>query len=150
MFLEVGGQVAKHHITKAEARRLSKFMSAMASYLGQPRWWFEVDTTRTPGKDILASIDVGRQRYEATIKICRGWSAMRNDEQLNTIVHEVCHLIHRRIDSVIEDASALMHGHEWSALNDRYKLEIELVIDQLAMTLTHTHEVQQLWHDAHQ
>lgn len=126
--------------------RLIAFMRDMIAYLGLPAYkitWNEKPERR----DNLASITVSRQMYAAELRLGPSFDKLGDDEQRQTITHEVLHLAHRRLDTVIEDTMDHVPVSEQVALGDRFAVEIELITDLYANFVSDLPEVQKMWRE---
>lgn len=141
--------VSKSHVTRREAEAVLAFAEKVRDQLGLPAWRFAV-LEEPAGDDALASIDTVSGRWIAELRLCEGWMKLPTDERRNTIVHEVCHLLHVGVNHVIEDAQHLMHDHEWETLNAQYHRATEYMVDHLAGFLDAHYQLQEAWDTAHQ
>lgn len=140
--------MAKSHVSKSEARAVCDFAANVVSALHMPGW--KILVMDDPCEDdALASISWVDGKYTAQIYLCAGWMNRSSDERRETVVHEVLHLLHFRINHVIDDARDLMHDHEHDALARRYQRETELMVDHLAKFLAETHNLEEAWDKAH-
>lgn len=71
-----------------------------------------------------------------------------DDERRDTIVHEMLHLLHFRINHIFDDTRDFMHDYEHDALAKRYRRETELMVDHLAAFLAATHTLKEAWREA--
>lgn len=122
------------HLPADEQNRIFAYFRQIATLAGMPRWVLRLAAEPSEeGTDaqILMTVD----RYYATLRVSAGWMDLSTSEKQNTIIHEVCHLLYHRLDHVMDDAARLMHDHEYRTFRDAYRREMELVVDQLALTL---------------
>lgn len=141
--------VPADHITEEEAEAIAHFASEVAGYLSLPRYRFSV-MTKPSHKDALASIKTISHRWVAEIRVHKDWMNRSSSERMAAIVHEVCHLLHRNVDHVInEEAGQFMHEHEHQPILRRYRRETELMVDYLAMFISDFSTVQQSWDNLH-
>lgn len=116
--------------------------------LNMPGW--QVLVMEEPAEeDAVASISPVYGKYTAQLYLGSDWMKRTDDDRCETVVHEVLHLLHFRINHVIDDARGLMRDHEHDALEVRYRRETELMVDQLAKFLSRTHTMRESWDTAH-
>lgn len=139
----------KSHVTRREADAVVAFAIKVRDLLGLPSWRIGVLEEPADG-DALASISTVPGRWIAEVKLSDQWMKLSSDERRDTIVHEVCHLLHVGVNHVIEDAQSLMHDHEWDALNASYHRATEYMVDHLAGFLDAHYQLQQAWDEVHQ
>ena len=122
------------HITEREAEIVLDYLHTIATLVGLPRFEFDLDLT--PCDDgRYASIFMHNQKYYARVSLNAEWMEYPPDIKANSMIHEVCHLLHHRLDHLIDDQIRYMHDHEHRAFEKAYVRETELIIDQLARTL---------------
>jgi hypothetical protein len=138
------------HVTDAEAEAIVEFAANVVAALGLPRWTISVMEAPTKKKhDAQATVKPVDGRYVAQIHLNADWMTYDDDTRRQTIVHEVLHLIHARVNDTISDAKYVMHDYEFDALWARYRRETELMVDHLAMFLDDTRTLKEAWDDAH-
>lgn len=143
-----GGRRLPHHTTKREAQAICDYAVDVIGALGLPGW--RVLLMEDPcDDDCLACIVPVEGKYTAQLYVCTDWMKRDDDERRDTITHEVLHLLHFRVDHVLDDARDLMHDHEHDALHKRYRRETELMVDHLAGFLARTHTLRESWAKAH-
>jgi hypothetical protein len=99
--------------------------------------------------DDLGSISTVDGKYTAQLYLASDWMKRTDEERREVIVHEMLHLLHFRVDHVLDDARDLMHDHEHAQLQRRYRRETELMVDHLAKFLSRTHTLAEAWDVAH-
>src|SRR5690349_11977610 len=110
----------KHHITKAEQDAVLWYAGEVCRALGLPTWRLAI-MVKPASKDAEAAIRATEGRYFANIWLNKDWMTYDNETRRNAITHEVCHLLHPRIDYLMEDLQAWMHPHEWNPWHDQYR-----------------------------
>lgn len=138
----------KHHVTQKEIDAVLAFAIEVLVALRMPAW--TVLLMWDPcGDDALATIKPIDGRYVAELHLCADWMDRSDEVRRNTITHEMLHLVHARVDSVIDDTTNLMHDHEWENLRNQYVREMELLVDHFATFMSNTHTLEKAWEVAH-
>lgn len=122
------------HLSELEHERIFAYFRQIANMVGTPRWVLRLATDPSD-EGTCAQIRMNEDRYFATLKVCADWMDLPTSEKQNTIIHEVCHLLFHRLDHVVDDVVNLMHDHEYEKVRDAYSREVELIVDQLSVTL---------------
>lgn len=138
----------RSHLTSREAQAVADFATEVIGALHLPGWQVLVMEEPADG-DCIASIDYVDGKYTAQLYLCSDWMKRTDAERCETVVHEVLHLLHFRVNHVIDDARDFMHHHEHDALSRRYRRETELMVDHLAKFLSRTHSLSEAWAAAH-
>lgn len=138
----------KHHVTNAEQTAVLWYAVEVCKALGLPTWKLAI-MEKPARKDAEAMIRATDGRHFANIWLSRDWMTFDDDTRRNAITHEVCHLLHPRVDDVMRDARTFMHPHEWNPWFDQYHREMELVVDHLAMFMADTFRLVEAWETAH-
>lgn len=141
--------MTRSHVTRREANAVCEFAIDVLQLLHMPGW--QVLVMEDPAdEDCVASILPVEGKYTAQLYLASDWMKRSDDERCETVVHEVLHLLHFRVNHVLDDARGLMHDHEHDALYVRYRRETELMVDHLAKFLSRTHSMRASWDTAHQ
>lgn len=136
------------HVTDAEAQACADFAANVAEYLHLPR--YKMLIMEEPCQDdALASVEVVEGRWVAQIYLSTEWMEKDDEERMLTIVHEVCHLLHRSVNYVVESSVRYMHDYEYNDLAVRYRHETELMVDHLSMFLSDHATIKESWKTAH-
>lgn len=136
------------HVTKREAQAVCDFAADVMTLLHMPGW--QILVMEAPADDdCIASIIPVEGKYVAQLSLARDWMKRSSDERRETVVHEVLHLLHFRVNHVIDDAGDFMHAHEHGAIRRSYWRETELMVDHLAKFLAETHSIEEAWEAAH-
>lgn len=109
---------ARSHVTKREAQAVVDFAIDVLELLHMPGWQILV-MDDPADEDDLASISTVEGKYTAQLHLASDWMKRTDEERCETVVHEVLHLLHFRVNHVIDDARDLMHGHEHDQLKAR-------------------------------
>lgn len=138
------------HVTNREAQAVCDFAAEVLTTLHMPGWQILVMEVPVPDdEEAWAMIDTVEGKYTAQLSLCSEWMKLDDRQRRETVVHEVLHLLHFRVNHVIDDARDLMHDHEHDALQKRYNRETELMVDHLAKFLSRTHTLEEAWDIAH-
>lgn len=140
--------VRRHHITKKEADAVAEFAGQLLELLRLPAWTVLI-MDEPCEDDAVASIRPIEGRHVAELSLAADWMKRRNEERLYTVVHEVCHLVHARVNDAVHDAEFHMHDYEFRTFWGRYRRETEYMVDHLAFFLSRTHCLEQAWEKAH-
>ena len=136
------------HVTEAESDAVLWFAVEVCKALGLPAWKI-VLMSKPASKGAEAEIQVYKARYVASLWLHKDWMTFSDEDRRQAIVHEVCHLLHPRVDAVVRDAQTFMHPYEWKPWQGQYWREIELMVDRLALFMTDTFRLQDTWKLAH-
>lgn len=136
------------HVADEEAQAVADYAVDVGLALGLPTWKFLV-MEESAEEGANASIDPMDGYYVARLYLGAQWMDLDYDNRREIITHEVCHLLHYRINHVIDDARDLMHDHEHDALYRRYQREVEYMVDHIARFFASTHRLEQAWDRAH-
>lgn len=140
--------MTRSHITKREAQAVCDFAAEVLTALRMPAWTILV-MEEPADDDDLGSINYVEGKYTAQLWLSSDWMKRTDQDRRETVVHEVLHLLHFRVNHVIDDARDLMPNHEHDALQRRYRRETELMVDHLAKFLAGTHSLESAWDIAH-
>jgi hypothetical protein len=100
--------------------------------------------------DAIAEIKHIDGRYVAEVYLGKDWLERSDDEQRDTITHEVLHLWHRRLtDWLNAELRDLMHDHEFERIERQFHSEAELMVDNIAMIMSDTFRLKEAWREAH-
>lgn len=140
--------MSKHHVSKREQTRVLDYATAVLATLRMPKW--TVLLMEEPcGDDAIASIEPVEGRYVAQLYLCADWHTKSSDVRRETITHEMLHLVHRNVSTVVLDDSAdFMHDHEHDDWSRRVRRELELMVDHLASFMAATHDLTGEWEAA--
>lgn len=129
------------HITDAEATRIASYMGAMMRLFGLPAW--RILIMEDPcDEDANASIQVVYGQHCAQLYLCDDWSSLPDETRFEVITHEVCHILHFRIDNTFD----LLKSHKhWRSAYEVYRHETELMVDHLVQVLMETHRLKEAW-----
>lgn len=137
-------QGAEGHIPKAEAQAIAHYCHELMQLLRLPQWTVLIMVD--PSDDgTLANINPIDGRYVAQLHLCEDWMTLEDSNKLNTITHEICHLLHARVNHVVWETRDLMHDHEHQLVWQRYKMETEYMVDHIATFIDKTHKLQRTW-----
>jgi hypothetical protein len=140
--------VTRSHVTKREAQAVCDFAADVLSALCMPSW--QVLVMEEPAdEDCVASISTVEGKYTAQLYLASDWMKRTDHDRRETVVHEVLHLLHFRVNHVVEDVALLLREHEAAELDRRYHRETELMVDHLAKFLSRTHSLTEAWAAAH-
>lgn len=139
---------ARSHVTKREAQAVADFASEVLTALHMPGWQVLIMDDPADDDDV-ASISTVHGKYTAQVYLASDWMRRTDQDRRETVVHEMLHLLHFRIDHILDDAANYMRDHEHEALATRYRRETELMVDHLAKFLSRTHSLESAWDHAH-
>lgn len=137
------------HVSGREAQAICDYAAELCRTLRMPRWLILL-LEEPCSKDAQASIKWIDQRWVAQLAVCRDWMKLDYDKRRTAITHEVLHLLHSQLSTVvIDDSAPYMHGHEHEDWVRRVTREFELMVDHLATFMADTHTLEQAWDAAH-
>lgn len=132
------------HITEEEAEVVANFASEVAYHMHLPRYSFLV-MEEPCEEDALASIELIEDRWIAQVRLSTEWMKRGESERMNTVIHEVCHVLHRELDWVMSQARNYMHDYEHNMLADQYRHQAELMVDHMALFLSEMKPIKKAW-----
>ena len=144
----MGKKKRQHHVPEVEQDAVLRFAVEVCKALGLPTWKIAL-MEKPSSKDAEAEIEPVDGRHAAKLWLSRDWMTFDDDTRRQAIVHEMIHLVHPRVDSVIHDLKQLLRPHEYNPFRRAYAREMELVVDHLAMFLDETFRMREAWDDAH-
>ena len=101
-------------------------------------------------KGTAAQIKPTDDRHIANLFLSKRWMQFTDDEQRETITHEVLHLWHRHLtDWFRSEVHDLVQFHEYIRLERQYDHLVEMMVDNIAMILADTHRLKEEWEEAH-
>lgn len=130
----------KHHPdTVAMIADVDAYLRRLAGFMGLERWDVYV-SVKPSRKDTLATVDPVQGRAIAEVRIARDFHAGSTADQVNTLVHELIHLIHRDQTDIIRVAAAdaVSEQSTYNLLWSTVKLATEVMVDQLAAIIAPT------------
>lgn len=137
------------HVTDEEAKAVADFAMEVGELLSLPRYRYNVMIDPCD-EDALGSIHTVQHRWIAEIYLCESWMERSDEDRMNTVIHEVCHLLHRDVDHVVDqETGPFLHEHEHRHLKMRYRREVELMVDHLANFITEFTTVRSTWDKLH-
>lgn len=108
--------------------------------LGLERWQITIDWEK-PSDDYEAHVQIRGDYEEAEISLCATWHEWNTRNAHGTIVHELLHCLHTDCDKVLRSIDGQLHRDAWDAVDDRYRHELERLIERLAWRLVELAEV---------
>ena len=132
----------KHHPdTVAMLADVNAYLRRLADLMGLQRWDVYV-SVKPSRKDTLATVDPVQGRAVASVRIARDFHAESTADQVNTLVHELIHLIHRDQTDIIRvattDGEVLGTQATYDLLWSTVKLATEVMVDHLAAIIAPT------------
>ena len=130
----------KHHPdTVAMIADVDAYLRRLADLMGLQRWDVYV-SVKPSRKDALATVDPVQGRAVASVRIARDFHAGATADQVNTLVHELIHLIHRDQTDIIRVAAAdaVSEQATYDLLWATVKLATEVMVDHLAAIIAPT------------
>lgn len=132
----------KHHPdTVAMIADVDTYLRRLADLMGLQRWDVYV-SVKPSRKDTLATVDPVQGRAVASVRIARDFHAGSTADQVNTLVHELIHLIHRDQTDIIRVATTsgevLGTQATYDLLWSTVKLATEVMVDHLAAIIAPT------------
>ena len=138
---KVGNPFMTKHLSDREARIAADFAAEVISELGLGRWQALVMEKPSPSNTI-ASITYVENRYVAQIFLCKRWSTQSSGDQYQALIHECLHLIHLRINHVLQDLESIVRPDQLGSAWVHYNREIEYMVDNLS---TYVMQDKHLW-----
>lgn len=128
---------------------LTIFINKLMNTMGLPTYRIMI-MEKAADKGSIAEIRRIEDRYVAELYLCKDWLSRSDDEQRDTIVHEVLHLWHRGLtDWFYFEMQDRVQFREFVKLEEQFHHVTELMVDHIAMILSDTHRLKQAWEEAH-
>lgn len=141
--------MVRSHVTKREAQAVCNYAANLCDLLGMQTWRILV-MDEPCDDDANASVEWIDQRYVAQLSLAEGWMKVDYHQRREIVTHEVLHLLHSKVSTVVlDDSEPFMHDHEHRDWERRVRREFELMVDHLAGFLAKTHTLEQSWDAAH-
>lgn len=119
-------------------------MCAAAGMLNLPPYTFYLLHEPCP-PEAEATIEVVEGRMAAKLRLSVGWMDVDEFEKMRTLCHEVCHLLHRGVDHVVDGMVTYMATHEHFRLRDEVSYQHELMVDHIANLMAVSPTVREAW-----
>lgn len=132
----------KHHPdTVAMLADIDTYLRRLADLMGLQRWDVYV-SVKPSAKGTLATVDPVQGRALAEIRVASDFHAGSPDDQVNTLVHELIHLIHRDQTDIVRigvAAGEVVGGQAtYDLLWATFHLATEVMVDHLAAVIAPT------------
>ncbi len=141
--------MTRSHVTKREAQAVCDYAGELCTAMRMPRWRILVmeDPCEDDANAMIKWID---GRWTAELHLGTGWMKLDYDERRMVVTHEVMHLLHAPVSTVVlDDSATYMHDHEHDDWSRRVRREFELMVDHLATWIADTHSLAEAWDVAH-
>jgi hypothetical protein len=120
---------------------LQRRVSHWCGVLGLSEWKIEVEVVKPDGKDdtACATADLHPRRNYARINIRQSY-VKRGRELDRTIIHELLHVCHSRVDDIVENAMCKLLGEPAGIVAfASYRMTQEPMIDHLSYVIEELH-----------
>lgn len=119
--------------TQAFKNALSEYTSHLLRMFELTDWRVILLDAPAEGTDVMASIAAVYGQKYANLRLCHDWFDYHLDKQEHALIHEVCHLFSEGINNVIDNGPEILMGKPaFTMFNDQYRVQMELMTDQLA------------------
>lgn len=140
---------ARSHVTKREAQAICNYAVELCCVMRMPTWQILV-MEEPADDDAHANITWVDQRHVARLYLSTEWMTYSSDKRREIITHEVMHLLHSKVSTVVlDDSEPFMRDHEHTDWARRVRREFELMVDHLGTFMAATHTLEQAWDTAH-
>lgn len=133
--------------TDAEGERVLRMCVAIMKQMGIGQYTLRL-VDGDADDDYLAKIVPMAHRHQADVYLCADWMNLTDEKKLNAIVHEMCHLVHRRQTDVIRvdlHASGYLPQPAYDLLWATFQRETELMVDHWATMFDDHWAIAQEW-----
>ena len=137
----------KPHISENEAEIIANFAAEVISTLGLGRWRVLVMTDPSE-KGTIATVDYVEDRYVAELRVSKDWVSRKSEEKYEAIIHECLHLLHLRVNQVLQDLEKVTLPHQLDTAWLHYTREIEYMVDRLATYVAMDSYLKSAWEKA--
>ena len=134
----------KPHISDNEAGIIANFAAEVISTLGLGRWRVLVMTDPSE-KGTIATVTYVENRYVAELRVSRDWTSRKPEEKYEVIIHECLHLLHLRVNQVLQDLEKVTLPHQLDTAWLHYTREIEYMVDRLATYVAMDPHLVEVW-----
>jgi hypothetical protein len=112
-------------------KALDAYVADAAILLNLSDW--EISISRDPSEpDAHADIDPHSQRTTAELRVESGFFALSPERQRLIVAHELGHLIHARVDRVVENLEETLGTVGWAILEPNYVDAAERTVEHWA------------------
>lgn len=126
------------HISKAQVRKVEAWIAEALRTLDLNFWRVYVAAEEPSSDDAIAMIEPTDGRRIAMLYLSERFLTDPLSEQMETLTHEVLHLLHHDADEVIRRffrESGDVPAYAGSLIVDQFKLELERMVDSLSYVL---------------
>lgn len=104
--------------------------------LGLDRWRIHVKWDEPSDDENAAQIRMCRHYDEADLSLSPDWATWKQEHGLRwvheLIAHELCHVLLNDLDEVLRSLETHLHRDVYAVARDRYKHELEGLVERLA------------------
>lgn len=141
------------HLSADDNTNILAYVSYLADLMGIPSTYQivlmektseEYSGVESDGDDLdddhsypSACVHVREKRYTAELYISKQWGKYTQQCKTNTLIHELYHILHKRLDVLFEEWTSGRHVsfNDSGNAHDDYTRDLELFIDQAAFVL---------------
>jgi hypothetical protein len=139
----------KRRIPEDHLDALLIFINKLMNTMGLPTYRILI-MKKPADKGSIAEIRRIEDRYVAELYLCKDWLDRSDDEQRDTITHEILHLWHRGLtDWFYFEVQEQLHVPQFIKIEEQFHHVTELMVDHIAMILSQTHLLKEAWEEAH-
>lgn len=139
----------RHHVLGDHQDAILVYASKLMGTMGLPQYQILI-MEKPAGKGAAAEVRCVDGRYVAQLYLCKDWDSLSENEQRQTITHEVLHLWERQLsDWFYSEVHDVVNVHDFMRLERQFRHVCEMMIDNIAMILADTHRLKEEWEEAH-
>lgn len=150
-------------LTVRETRRINRYLAWAAEQVGVDPAWDVWVAAEPADSGTMAQINPTEGRYTAAVHVAQDWLEMEPQEQAEALLHEVTHLLHKRIDEPVrkglftamnslegepedgEGAPPLGFMALYCAIYEMHRIETEYMVDRLTSVFARLLPVHEVW-----
>jgi hypothetical protein len=117
-------------------RQMESLVNKWCYALGVERWDVKIVWAVKPETyGVQAEINTNEQYDRAEVRFNEGWPLWDEARAEKTIIHELLHILHNRIDNAVEKITAEVPTAATSLAESWYTVALESYIDRMSLRL---------------
>lgn len=122
-------------MTRAQKNALERYISEVQQIMNLGQWKIELSDVPSE-EDALAEIEVSENLWQAKIRVAHGFFKEKQDEQRDTIVHELIHVHTAGIERARDRMEKTLGDLAWPIFQASMENEVERAVDALAKVVS--------------
>lgn len=114
----------------------ARYITKVAKLMGVGGWVFDLDGEPSRHTS-MAEVDLDGEKRAAVFRLCHDWETLTPDQQRNSIVHELIHVLHWDLQFFVDHDVVRLLGKEAGILvTSHYDRLTEITTDALARAIS--------------